>query len=753
MVLALAAVVSLMTSVLPAGSIAPSVTAVTTLSATADATASEKNPTTNFGTIDYLRVRSSDVVTEKNAWTYLKFDLSSIAPGAKIVSATLFLYMYDPPSSSRTYHCLRSDSAWTETGLTWNNRPTIGWYIAPGPPSTTIGTSAAWVNWSTTKEVQRILSGSHTIYWDDYGWIVRDSVFSAVGFFETDFRSREYSDANYRPKLQVQYNPPELVLTMSATTLAAGNWVKMTVQRKDSDGNPITRGALNVDLSSTSTSPNEKFAYTEGGPSITTVVIPNGASSRDFYYYDEKVGTWTIGVSTSTYANYGSDSGSIQVNAGPPASLDLTPPTATMAAGGTFSPFTVTLKDAFGQTAKAAAPVTVNLATTSAQGKFRIPGTTTQITSVVIQTGQSSAQFAYYEIQGGTFTITVTSGALAPDTAVLTVIPDTVAPTTTLEVGTPKYETATATYVSGTTQITLSASDLQTGVKETSYRIDGGGWTEYSGPFTLATYSSGTHTIGYRSEDNALNVETEKTTTLTLDNDRPSVTLSSPSGDLWVSSLSVTFQAVVSDTGSGLASIVLILDGTERGEMTPGGGSSYSMTLSVSEGAHTWTVRARDNVANVQQPTAVSVTVRVDTSGPTISGISISPTSPTHGDAVTVSANIEDVGSGVRTAILKYSTDGVNWVSATMTAVSGNMYQGTIPGQNVMSNVSYYIQAADRMDNSQTSPSASYQVGIPMLWLIAGGGAVALLVLLLLLRSVLSRPSPQPQQYYPPPPG
>lgn len=357
----------------------------TSLPIVADAPVSQLHPDINYGTWDRLVVRSSGGA-DKNCRSYIMADLSSIAPGAKVTSAGLKWYAVAPPAASRTYLCWRAAGPWDESTITWNTIPIVGGAYGYDSASAAISTSVGWVTWDVKNTVQKFLAGDAATYVLNNGWYVRDSAENSATSYETDFGSREYSDPNYRPKLEISYYAPSLFLTLSATNLAAGNWVKMTVTRKDYDGNLITRGILYVDLSSTSTSPNKKFAYTAGGVPVTTVAILNGASSRDFWYYDEKVGTPTVGVSTNDYVQYGSDAKPITVDPGVPFALDLTPPTATTGQGGQYSSFTVTLKDAFGQTTAAPVATVVTLASDS-DGQFRQVGATTQIFSVAIAVG------------------------------------------------------------------------------------------------------------------------------------------------------------------------------------------------------------------------------------------------------------------------------------------------------------------------------------------------------------------------------
>jgi len=92
----------------------------------------------------------------------------------------------------------------------------------------------------------------------------------------------------------------KLVMTAYPSSVTAGSWTTVyTVQRQDQYGNPVTSGSTTVNLASSSTGVNKKFSESVGGPPATSVTIPDGASSKDFYYYDEKAGSWTISVSAT----------------------------------------------------------------------------------------------------------------------------------------------------------------------------------------------------------------------------------------------------------------------------------------------------------------------------------------------------------------------------------------------------------------------------------------------------------------------
>ncbi len=72
----------------------------------------------------------------------------------------------------------------------------------------------------------------------------------------------------------------------------------------------------------------------------------------------------------------------------------------------------------------------------------------------------------------------------------------------------------TASSVSGGT-VTLSATDATSGVDVTRYRIDGGNWTDYTGPFEVT--GAGEHTVEYFTVDVAGNIEQVGDVSLTVE--------------------------------------------------------------------------------------------------------------------------------------------------------------------------------------------------------------------------------------------
>jgi YVTN family beta-propeller protein len=100
-----------------------------TLTATADSYVSSGAATTNNGTSTLLGVDSSPVEA-----TYFKFDLSAYA-GRTLESATLQLHSAGSGSTGTQNVKLVANDLWTETGITYSNRPALGTSIGTLGPT------------------------------------------------------------------------------------------------------------------------------------------------------------------------------------------------------------------------------------------------------------------------------------------------------------------------------------------------------------------------------------------------------------------------------------------------------------------------------------------------------------------------------------------------------------------------------------------------------------------------------------------
>jgi hypothetical protein len=117
----------------------------------------------------------------------------------------------------------------------------------------------------------------------------------------------------------------------------------------------------------------------------------------------------------------------------------------------------------------------------------------------------------------------------------------------------------------------------------------------------------------------------------------------------------------------------------------------------------------------------------VDTTPPTISTPTITPSSPGPSDTVTVHVNVTDVGSGVKNVSITYTTD--NWKSVNKTLLANynittHYATAQIPPLQFGGHTEYYITAFDNAGNKAVNNNSgsyfSYDVSAPWflnLWL------------------------------------
>jgi cell division septation protein DedD len=99
---------------------------------------------------------------------YIKFNITSIPKDAKILSANMYLYMYDSPKTSQEFEAYRVLSDWGEHQLTWITQPpsadtqTTATTINPTP-------SEAWICWDITNDLKMWQSGAA----ENYGTMIK----------------------------------------------------------------------------------------------------------------------------------------------------------------------------------------------------------------------------------------------------------------------------------------------------------------------------------------------------------------------------------------------------------------------------------------------------------------------------------------------------------------------------------------------------------------------------------------------------
>ncbi len=208
----------------------------------------------------------------------------------------------------------------------------------------------------------------------------------------------------------------------------------------------------------------------------------------------------------------------------------------------------------------------------------------------------------------------------------------------------------TYTFVTTETGIKLSASDTESGVSGTYYKIDSGNYTAYVSPIKL-TGVSGPKKITYYSSDNVENNEIEDSITVYLDADPPDVSLSASTPNLKLSTTMFVSQSTyltISATDiSGVKDISYKIDG--------GTWTTFTNAFNVlGEGPHTIYGKATDNLGH--QSAEISFSITVDNTPPEVHAVGIDSDSVRiqNGDKI----ELESTDSVVGVDYISFSTDG-----------------------------------------------------------------------------------------------
>lgn len=183
------------------------------------------------------------------------------------------------------------------------------------------------------------------------------------------------------------------------------------------------------------------------------------------------------------------------------------------------------------------------------------------------------------------------------DYQTLPVKSDNTPPNTVMEIGIPAFTgTDGSVYITQSTDITLSASDLLSGVMKTEYKVGDGPWTLYAAPFRIA--EEGGWTVYYRSVDNLGNIETEKSRSFVIDSAPPVSTIltgnpnyTDSSGNAYATEHTV-FEITATDSGSGVLKTEYRIN---DGAWTP-----YAQFNIPSEGNNRVEYRSMDNAGNTE---------------------------------------------------------------------------------------------------------------------------------------------------------
>ncbi|MBN9686983.1 MULTISPECIES: CBM96 family carbohydrate-binding protein [unclassified Corallococcus] len=255
------------------------------------------SPGVNYGTAQNL------IVDSAKAETYLRFNLSGIPAGSHIASVVMQTLSYDGSSAGgdgSVYAHLVPDDTWSETGMTWNNRPAVSgdrlgsWWL--WNPNTTPKPLQVGANFSPKLKapVQQAL---------DSDGLISFRLMSPG--YHTVYRSREHGVASERPRLIINYfEPGDPQVTMDLQVVALYPQADAQVLSGSPTTNYGRSGGMTVDR--TAAESFLRFGLGSVPENAQVVAVSLVATSNDGYAYDNADGNvYTRLVSDDAWSETG----------------------------------------------------------------------------------------------------------------------------------------------------------------------------------------------------------------------------------------------------------------------------------------------------------------------------------------------------------------------------------------------------------------------------------------------------------------
>lgn len=553
------------------------VTLTKNLQPLADAHVKSDSVTVNFGTAIQLEVQTNNV-TGPTRDTYFKFNLSGITniSNAKI---RVFASVSAAGNGSGTYFSV-ADTNWTETGITWSNKPARSNVLGHIRPTST---TAAWITNDITSFVQGEKAAGR-----EFISIVNHSQTNTTFFIRINSR-------------ETNANRPELVITTTNSSPAVS----------------ITTPANNAVFIAPANIPITASATDDG--TVTQVEIFQGTTSLAVFTNAPYSLTWS-NVTSGSYVltaratdNFGLMKTSVVVNitVGVPPTVSVTNP----------APASVFYAPASIEVGAAAA----DSDGTVAQVEF-FAGTT----SLGVDASSPYA-VTWNSVPSGNYALTARATdniGLITTSSVVNIVVDAPPSVTLTNPVNGAVFVAPADILLGAdasdTDGTVAQVEFFAGT--TSLGVDA------SAPFSVAWngVTSGAYALTARATDNLGAVTTSAVVNIVVDV-RPTVTVTNPvSGSLLAAPANILLQASATDADGTIAQVEFFEGTTSLGADTT---NPYSLIwTNVVSGSYAITARVTDNHGLINTSAVVNVTVDA---APTVS-----VTSPANNTLFAPPANI-----------------------------------------------------------------------------------------------------------------
>jgi hypothetical protein len=264
---------------------------------------------------------------------------------------------------------------------------------------------------------------------------------------------------------------------------------------------------------------------------------------------------------------------------------------------------------------------------------------------------------------------------------------DTTAPTITIT-----SPTSNPTYLTSSSTVSLggTASD-NVGVTQVTWSNDRGGSGTASGTtaWTISNIAlqSGANVITVTARDAAGNTGPDTITVTYTDTTAPAITITSPTSNPTYSTSSSTVS--LGGTASDNVGVTQVTWSNDRGGSgTASGTTAWTISnIALQSGANVITVTAHDAAGNTGPDTITVTYTPTDTTPPTASAFSVTPTSVTVGGAVTISFTVSDSGGSGLSSIWLYRAPDAGGTPGTWGSVGSPIsLSGNGPASNSFSN-------------------------------------------------------------------